>query len=58
MRGKNTIRFTDLFIDTVNTHGAIWAFNHYSKRMPMWEVLFWFKATSADLNVDAIRYLA
>lgn len=45
MSGVKTVRFSDLFADTVNTHGTIWAWNYYSKRgMSQKEFRIWRKA--------------
>ena len=47
MQGKDSIRFSEMFADTVECHGVQWAARHYAKRgMAMWEVLFWLRATS------------
>lgn len=46
MRGNDTIRFSDLFTDTVRTHGKFWAIKYYRKHgMQWWEVHFWLRAT-------------
>ncbi len=45
MRGTLTIRFVDLFADTVNTHGARWAHQYYAKRgMSDFEYGVWLKS--------------
>ena len=48
MHGKNPVRFSDLFIDTVRKHGLYWAWLHYVRRnhMEEWEFTFWTKATN------------
>jgi hypothetical protein len=46
MQGKGSVRFGELFADTVRVHGLAWAVAHYAKRgMPLWECLFWVRAT-------------
>ena len=46
MQGKGDVRFAELFADTVAVHGLAWAAAHYAKRgMPIWECLFWVRAT-------------
>ncbi len=46
MAGKGSIRFAELFADTVRAHGVKWAASYYAKRgMPLWECLFWLRAT-------------
>jgi hypothetical protein len=45
MQGKGNVRFTDLFSDTVRTHGVRWAATYYCKRgLSISEFLFWLKA--------------
>lgn len=45
MRGSLQVRFSDLFADTVRTHGPVFAFCYYCKRgMPEWEFAFWMRA--------------
>lgn len=42
MTGSPTVRFSDLFADTVATHGVAWAHRHYIRRgMPAWEFGVW-----------------
>lgn len=42
MKGTNPIRFSDLFRDTVETHGIEWARTYYTRRgMAAWEFDFW-----------------
>ena len=43
MHGTLTIPFSELFADSVRTHGTIWAWDHYVKKggMPEWEYKFW-----------------
>lgn len=43
MHGTPTIPFSELFADSVRTHGTIWAWNHYVKKggMAEWEYKFW-----------------
>lgn len=43
MNGKGDVRFSDMFKDTVETHGWEYAHKHYVLRgkMPEWEWLFW-----------------
>lgn len=43
MHGTPTIPFSELFADSVRTHGTIWAWNHYVKKggMKEWEYKFW-----------------
>lgn len=32
MNGSGSIRFSDLFADTVMTHGVVWSQNYYTKK--------------------------
>jgi hypothetical protein len=42
MQGSGSVRFSELFADTVNTHGIEWAKTYYTKRgMQEWEFNFW-----------------
>jgi len=42
MRGSITVPFSELFADTVNTHGIQWAKEYYLKNgMQLWEFNFW-----------------
>lgn len=46
MRGSTRIPFSELFKDTVLTHGIAWAAKHYAKRgMQVWEFMHWVRAT-------------
>lgn len=46
------MRFTELFVDTVNTHGVEWSHWHYVRNgMEEWEFWFWIKATSQQLRI-------
>lgn len=46
MQGKGSIRFVELFRDTVECHGLAWAVRHYKARgMEAWEVVFWLRAS-------------
>lgn len=46
MRGSIQVPFSELFADTVQTHGAEWARAHYTKRgMQDWEFQHWMRAT-------------
>lgn len=46
MRGNQTIRFSELFADTVLTHGIAWAAKHCAKRgMASWEFMHWLRST-------------
>ena len=43
MNGTQTVKFSELFADTVRAHGLQWAHLHYtSKGMKEWEFRFWF----------------
>lgn len=47
MQGKGSIRFAELFADTVQAHGVAWAAAYYAKKgMPLWECVFWLRATA------------
>ena len=43
MNGKGQIRFSELFADTVNTHGLRFAWAYYVTKhgMQPWEFRFW-----------------
>ena len=43
MAGAGSVRFSDLFADTVNVHGINFAFDYYIVRhgMAVWEFKFW-----------------
>ena len=45
MNGKGSIRFSELFKDTVECHGEWFAFCHYviKHKMQEWEYYFWLK---------------
>ena len=47
MNGAGSIRFSELFADTVQAHGLFWAWCEYVERnkMPEWEWQFWVEAT-------------
>lgn len=46
MRGSVRIPFSELFADTVLTHGVVWAAKHYAKGgMQVWEFMHWLRAT-------------
>ena len=50
MQGKDSVRFSELFKDTVETHGMLWARNHYTKNgMADWEFAFWMHATKPQI---------
>ena len=55
MSGKGSIRFSELFADTVSAHGAEFGYNYYVLQhgMEYWEFRFWLLATG---NVDALAY--
>jgi hypothetical protein len=52
MFGKPTVPFSQLFIDTVATHGTHWAHAHYVTRhgMPAWEFRMWLKSTYRQIS--------
>lgn len=42
MNGSGNVRFSELFADTLMTHGTLWAWNYYRKHgMMLWEFRFW-----------------
>lgn len=43
MNGKGDVRFSDMFRETIRTHGFSYAHKHYVVRgkMSVWEWLFW-----------------
>lgn len=44
--GRGQVRFSELFADTVSTHGAFWALAYYVKHgMTVDEFSFWLRAT-------------
>ncbi len=46
MKGNGSIKFSELFADTVQCHGVAWAASYYAKHgMQCWEFLFWLKVT-------------
>ncbi len=50
MNGKGSVRFSDLFADTVSVHGIAWAWRHYVCKHGMadWEFAFWCRATKTE----------
>ena len=47
MRGYLNVRFSELFADTLATHGVSWAAKYYKDRgMGPWEFLFWMRVVS------------
>lgn len=48
MSGSGDVRFSELFADTVKTHGVVWAFRYYvgKHNMTVWEFSFWFRTYS------------
>ena len=52
MRGSGSIRFSELFRDTVETHGVSWAFQYYCRKhgMQPWEFAFWCKGIPQAQN--------
>lgn len=49
MKGTESVRFSDLFADTLNTHGVKFAHRHYVTKggMPQWEFRHWMKVSRA-----------
>lgn len=46
MNGRGQVRFTELFTDTIQTHGVVWGFQYYKKHgMQAWEFGFWLRST-------------
>lgn len=46
MSGKGSVRFSELFKDTVECHGILWSWQFYKTNgMPDWEFGFWLRAT-------------
>ena len=47
MNGTQSVRFSDLFADTVKTHGLAFAQAHYVQKhgMPQWEFRLWARFT-------------
>jgi hypothetical protein len=43
MRGNDTVLFTDLVRDTIQTHGLAWAVRYYAKRLQPFELRFFMK---------------
>lgn len=45
MKGSITVPFSELFRDTISTHGVVWAFQYYVRKhgMSEWEFMFWRK---------------
>lgn len=57
MSGSGSVRFSDLFADTVKTHGVLWAAEYYAKRgMKEWEFRFWLNGVQrmSQLQYDLI----
>ena len=54
MNGKGNIRFNELFADTVNCHGIVFAFDYYCEKhnMPVWEFIFWRKLMLAGNGIN------
>ena len=52
MSGKGNVRFSDLFLDTLNTHGLAFCHAYYvtQKGMAEWEFKFWAFSVTRDLN--------
>ena len=52
MKGSLTIPFSELFRDTISTHGVVWAWLYYVRKhgMSEWEFNFWRKACHATSN--------
>ena len=48
MHGTIHIPFSELFADSVRTHGTIWAWKHYvvKGKMAEWEYKFWLLSTA------------
>lgn len=46
MTCKDVIPFRELFRDTVNTHGASWAYRYYTRhhKMQPWEFRVWMRS--------------
>jgi len=45
MRGSLSVRFSELFADTIQTHGVVFALCYYCKRgMTEWEFAFWMRS--------------
>lgn len=45
LSGTDTVHFSSLIADTINTHGVVWAWAYYSKHgMSRWEFRLWAKA--------------
>lgn len=44
MHGTLNVPFSQLFADTVNTHGVAWSQRYYTSHgMPAWEWEFWLR---------------
>ena len=53
-RGTIAVPFSELFADTVRTHGVKWAAQYYQRHgMPTWEFLFWLAACRLDMPREA-----
>lgn len=56
MKGNQTIRFSELFADTIGTHGVLWAHAYYVRHgMEEWEFSFWFR-TWAGRDFEGTSY--
>ena len=44
MNGKGQVRFSELFADTIKTHGMVFGFEYYVNKhgMQTWEFGLWF----------------
>lgn len=52
MSGKGNIRFSELFLDTLNTHGLAFCREYYVEKhgMAEWEFSFWAFSVTRDLS--------
>ena len=52
MQGTVAVPFSELFIDTVATHGVQWAATYYITKLGMeqWEFRFWLKSCWAQIK--------
>ena len=57
MNGSGSVRFSELFADTIETHGVQWAHAYYTGKhaMQAWEFSFWFR-TWAGREFEGIGY--
>jgi len=55
MNGKGNVRFSELFADTVSTHGLMFARKHYVTKHSMqeWEFQFWLTACFGNSELPA-----